>query len=276
MLYVHTQTHTCTLTPTHSSGWCASCPASFHTCKNESVWFYHSWSGFKIEMPQHFAFSSFFSIADFAWNIYCAFLWRDLSGGKRVFLWACLLFEYIPFLLSHSLLQHGLSTALIDPPLTQLSPPPAGLQTWSSSQVVLFVLEDSLVFLCPPRVAFCSLLQFCLIGFLSHGQCPKALWSEWTSGTVLASEFERTSGCRPFCFPSPGQYCSCSFVLPWKELLKLLLEKKMRVANPVPSEYCEIILKNHPVDPVSLETYVSSRLCPNMLRFIGTPLWNAK
>lgn len=53
-------------------------------------------------------------------------------------------------------------------------------------------------------------------------------------------------------------------------------EKKMRVATPVPSEYCEIILKNHPVDPVSLESYLSNRFCPNRFRFIGKPLWNAK
>jgi len=54
------------------------------------------------------------------------------------------------------------------------------------------------------------------------------------------------------------------------------LEKKMRVAIPVLSEYCEIILKNHPADPVSLETYVSNRFCPNRFRFVGKSFQNAK
>lgn len=54
------------------------------------------------------------------------------------------------------------------------------------------------------------------------------------------------------------------------------LENKMKVATLVPSEYSEVILKKHAVHSVSLQTYVSNRFCPSILRFIGKPLQNAK
>lgn len=50
----------------------------------------------------------------------------------------------------------------------------------------------------------------------------------------------------------------------------------MRVATPVSSGNCEIVLKIHPVDPVLLETYVNNMFSTNRIRVIGKPMEKAK
>lgn len=169
-------------------------------------------------------FFIFFPLLNFCGNIYCAFSAWPLR--REVCVPLSLPFVWIsPIFLSRSLLWRGLSTALTGSPLIWISPLPDGLQTQSSSQVVLFVLEYFSCFLLPSSGSFCSLLQFCSTKFLRHGQCPGTLWSGWASGTALAGEFACTSTCRPFCSPSPGQFCSCSFVLPWKDYPKSFFGK---------------------------------------------------
>lgn len=257
----------------YSSWWCASSSASLQSCNLASVWFYHRWRVFKKEMPLPFAFSSFFFHWWFCMEYLLWFLWHDFSGRKCVFLWSCLLFKYALFFLSHSLLWHGLSTAFIDSPLTQISPLSSGLQNQSSSQVVLSVLED---FSCFPLSSLRDFLQPPVILF---DQVSEA-WAI-SQGSVIRVDIRDRSGpwicmykwLQTILLPFSRTVLQLLFSFALKRTAqRTSLEKKMRVATPVSSEYCEIILKNHPVDPVSLDTYVSNKFCPNRFRFIGKPL----
>ena len=135
---VHIYTHMCTHTHMHSSGWCTSSPASFypyilailHQC--DSI-IHNQVLKQKCLYPLHFL--HFFPLLVlYRLFTFCKVLFVEWPFRRNwVFLWACLLFEYPRFFLSYSLLSHGLSTALMDSPRTQISPLSGGLQTRSSS-----------------------------------------------------------------------------------------------------------------------------------------------
>lgn len=195
-------------------------PAILHQCYSIID---YEFSKQKCLYPLHFL--HFFFHCWISMEIFTVLFQHDLSGGKCASLWACLLFEYPPF--SCLVLYYGVGW-------TQPSLVPLwfgsrlclmGCKLRAAARLFCSCWKTFPVFFCPPRGAFCSLLQFCSTKFLRHGQCPRTLWSGWASGTALAGEFACTSGCSPFCCPSPGQFCSCSFVLPWKDYPKSFFGK---------------------------------------------------
>lgn len=98
-------------------------------------------------------FIFFFPLLNFYGNIYCAF--SAWPFRREVCVPLSLPFVWIsPIFLSRSLLWRGLNTALTGSPLIWISPLPDGLQTQSSCQVVLFVLEDFSCFLLPSSRGF--------------------------------------------------------------------------------------------------------------------------
>lgn len=176
---VHTYTHTCAHTHMRSSGWDASSPASLHPCSPASLWFCHRWSDFETEMPLRFAVSSFFYIADFAGNIYCAFCafcGMNLQEGNAcscepVF---CLNISYFSCLIHY----YSMGWA-------QLSPIPL----WLSSPLCLVGCKPEAA----PRL-FCLCWKTFLFSFALPKQLSAASWNFVWSGFWAMCSVPRLCG----------------------------------------------------------------------------------
>lgn len=204
---------------------------------------------FQTETPLPFAFLPFFSNCWFCMEYLLCFLWHDLSGGKCIFLWVCLLFEYPPlFPVSFYI------TAWAEHSPTDSSDSDLLSAWWAENLEQLpgcFVCvgRHFLFSFCPLKVISSASCSFVWSGFWDTGSVPGLcdqvlLWLVNLHVQVAADHsvpllWDSSAAALLFCLKRTAQRTS--------------LEENMRVETPAPSEYCEITLKNHPVDQASLQ-----------------------